>query len=376
MGLSFRRALTSDAWALMALYQKVGSTFTDDPLFLQLDRLESAIDDGEWVWLLGEREGAITTMIACMIDSGQGLAKVSRIMIDPDRESAHEDLRASLRETLARLAEHTAGIDVVYCTTLTVPSQFQEVTLQEGFKILGIFPNAMTADTSRLNGLTAYYLRDTLATKRFSGFSVHETLKPFADIACRELGLESLTVAGGAGPVAEPSGASVSLEVVSAPNLVGRRFEKLSKRRKQMADFYPFQKPNLLLTDPNEELQIFARVMPANRFAALVAEDWLVPANPVEIYAKVIQLLRDQGMNYIEIINDAADTSGNHWILEAGFVPCCYIPAFKRQGDTRRDYVVFGRSFEHVCRPDPSTPKVFLDFFREHLKVEWRNYMG
>jgi hypothetical protein len=92
------------------------------------------------------------------------------------------------------------------------------------------------------------------------------------------------------------------------------------------------------------------------------------------MYKQVLTLLREQGVSYVEIINDAADLYGTECILKAGFTPCAYVPAFKRQGQKRRDYVVFGKSFEYLCRPDMNSHGKYLEFYREFFRIEGKNY--
>jgi hypothetical protein len=377
MDLKFRECTENDIWSMMELYQKIGSTFTNDPLFLDYEVLRGALRRPDGRWLIGERNGKISTVISILIDGHQALAKISRVMINPEINAltGEADLRALIRHCIEILeAEKLA--DFLFCSTMTVPRQFLNVTLEEGFTVLGIFPNALGADNSRLNGLTGYYLGDTLAKKRVSQFALHPQIQPFFEIARAQLDLPHLETADLRGARIDNGTPNIGLEVVNAPHLVARRFEKLKIKHKQLTDFYPFTQPNLLFSDPDEEVQIFARVTASSRFAALVAEDLMCPVNPVQVYQSILELLKGMNVSYFEIINDAADTVGNQWILDASFVPCGYIPAFKRQNDSRRDYVVFCKSFEYVCRPDLNTTRPFLDFFRQFFRAEWKNYVG
>jgi hypothetical protein len=103
-------------------------------------------------------------------------------------------------------------------------------------------------------------------------------------------------------------------------------------------------------------------------------EHLALPVNPVKLYEKTLHILLEQGISYIEIINDAADTFGIECIMQAGFTPCAYLPAFKLQGSTRRDYVIFGKSFEYLCRPDLNAHPAYIDFYREYFRIEGKNY--
>ncbi|MDZ4662813.1 MAG: hypothetical protein SGJ18_14465 [Pseudomonadota bacterium] len=377
MALTFRLAQEVDVWSLMALYQRVGSTYTEDAIFLDYQKLLLAVNSLDNIWVIAERDGVITTTISLMIDREQCLAKIARIIVNPQLSSVRSDLKDTIRYCIKFLEESSSKIHVLYCTTMTVPMQFQEVTLEEGFKILGIFPNAMGVDYTRLNGLTAYYFGNTLAEDRVSGFALHPELRPFFEISRSQLNLPDLPVANISALSNDNQADSIGmLEVVNAPNLVAAKFEKLRRRRRQMNDFYPFYKPNIMISSPDEDIQLFAKVIESNHFAAFVGEELLVAVNPAKLYQTAVQLLKAQNITYFEIINDAADTVGNQWLLEASFVPCCYIPAFKKQNEKRRDYVVFCKTFEYITRPDLKIRKPFLDFFREFFSMEWKNYVG
>ena len=141
-----------------------------------------------------------------------------------------------------------------------------------------------------------------------------------------------------------------------------------------MANFYPFYKPNCLIMDPNQDIEIFVKLNPERKFAAIIGEHLNITVRPVELYLAVQQLLKQESISYIEIINDAADTFGIECILKAGFTPCAYFPAFKKQGDSRRDYVIFGKSFEYLCRPDLNEHPAYKDFYQEYIKIEGKNY--
>jgi hypothetical protein len=377
MELEFRRVIADDIWDLMKLYQKTGSTYTMDSLFMDYDLLKNAVSSKKGIWLVALCNRQITCFLSLLIDSDQGLSKISRIVVDPDQSNVRMVLRQTIRYAIELLEAEFEAVDLFYCTTMTIPAQFQEVTIEEGFKVVGIFPNAMGADNSRLNGMTAYYLRDTLHIKRTRDFKLHPDLIPFFKVTQKQLGLPDLEAAQRPEVQSYLELPKTNLEIVRAADLTNQKYEKLKTRRKQMTGFYPFHSPNIFLTDSKEETQIFVRVFEESRFAAVLAEDLLTPVNPVHLYQTIVQLLRKENLSYFEIINDAADTVGNQLIMQASFVPCCYIPAFKRQNEIRRDYVVFCRSFEYICRPDlDNTYKPFLDFFLEFFRIEWKDYIG
>ena len=99
-----------------------------------------------------------------------------------------------------------------------------------------------------------------------------------------------------------------------------------------------------------------------------------IQAPPVSLYLEIQNILKKQGVSYIEIINDAEDVKGTDAILRSGFTPSAYFPAFKKQGKARRDFIVFGKSFEYLCRPNFKAHKSYIDFYREYYRIEGKNY--
>ncbi len=370
MSLSYRLAAEKDVWALLALYQKVGSTLTEDPLFLDYDKLRAAVTSDDSVWLLAERAGEIQCMVSMLVDRSQGLAKISRLMVNPGSASLEVDLRASLRNALSQLRASEPGVEAVFTTTRSLPRKFQDVTLSEGFTIAGVFPNSLGVDGSTLNGITVFYFEGVLRERRMADIVVHPAVRPFFELAAEGLGLPPVGVAKQ--PPAQASRVPVPpLELLKAPLLAGRRFERLQDNQSAVIHFYPFNRPNVLVANPDETVEVYCKIVEPLRLAAVIGEHLEAAVDPVGLYESLSRLLRSEGVSYIEVINDAADVLGTQCLLDAGFTPCAYLPAFKRQGESRRDYVVFGKSFEAPSPPESDLHPRYLAFFREYARLRY-----
>jgi len=378
MELNIRRAVADDVWPIMALYQIHGSTFTDDQLFLDSSKLMPAVVSNDSAWMIAEKNGALAAVMSVLLDRVQGTAKISRMMVNPGDPDALENLRYLLRHTMAMLFETENTIDVFYSTTLTLPLRMQNLTLACGFKIMGVFPNAIGADNTNLNGLTVYFREGIISEKRFSDFELHSAIYPFFKLAQKNLGLADVSIAS------DPSSNIIQkyeplppLELVRAPRLIENKYRKLKEHHQSLSiNFYPFYIPNAIICDPEQKIEIYVKIVDMLRFSAIIGEHLELFCDPVALYKAVFGIFRQQGSSYIEIINDAADIFGTECIINAGFTPCAYIPAFKKHGDTRRDYVVYGKSFEYQCRPHQDIDPGYLEFFNEYIKLEKRNYFG
>lgn len=372
----FRRAQESDAWALMQLYQRAAVEKPNDPLLLDFKALSADLASPASVWFVGEGGGKIALCLSLLVDGENRLAKIHRLLLDPDMPQPLEMLRAALPRLIERLS---GTVDVLYTTTKTLTLKQQELSLGLGFQVIGIFPNATGADRTKLNGITAYYFDEVLTRKRETRFEMHPVVKPFFEIVRKQCGLKEQPVAE---VEAERVGqhAPYELEVVRAPHFVAHRYARLKERSALSVQFYPFQYPNALVTDPSQRIEVFVRLLPEMRFAAIISERLDVAVDPGKLYDRVAGILNENGATYIEVLNDAGETGGVQGFLDAGFLPCAYVPAFKKQGDCRRDYLVMARSFERLfhCLPERQgalNPR-YREFFEQYYKLEGQGIVG
>lgn len=373
----YKKANKEDIWSLMALYQKLGSTFTEDGLFLAYDKMLTSIVSPESLWLLclDEQSDTIYSVVAILLDRDLGIAKITRMMVNPDVPDASQYLRKTIRKAIEIIENEEPLIEIIYSTTLSLPLHLQAITLDVGFHILGVFPNALGVDQSKLNGLTVYYKKGILEKKRQKDLIIHKSILPFFKLAQSEFHMESVqTQETSVLPFDDDYEDVPSLELIRAPKLVANKINKLKANQSMSVNFFPFLTPNTMIVDPDETIQIYIRIVKKIKFAAIIGEHFQKSVNPVETYEKVLQLLREENVTYVEVINDAGDVFGTECFLKAGFTPSAYIPAFKGLGASRRDYIVFTRSFDYLCRPGGDVPARYLDFFTEYWKLEKRNY--
>jgi len=370
-GIDYRRAEANDVFALMRLHQmSAGNVFTD-PLLLDYHALLKNVESGDSAWIVADARGSLLAAISIELDRDNRLAKISRLLLDP----TWVDSGAVLRQALPLLVHYLKekGIEVLYTTTRTLSLAQQQLTLKLGFHLIGIFPNAQGADPLKLNGLSAYYFDSVLRDKRQADHVLHPRLTTLYDLVRKNCDLPALPVAESADlPVAEFQPLP-SLETIYAPDFVSHRFRKLKERRSLSVTFYPFQEPNALISDPQQRMEIFVKLVPERRFAAILGERLDLQVNPTELYHEVALMLNARGISFIEVINDAADRTGLESMMQAGFVPCVYFPAFKCQGESRRDFVVLARSFERILgsqrQPSIVDPQ-YLAFLQAYYRVD------
>jgi hypothetical protein len=326
-------------------------------------------------WIVAEREGAMLAVLSILIDRENHLAKLERLVVDPSWEQSEQVLREAMPLLRTYLGER--AVEVLYTTTRGLTFAQQEMTLKTGFRVLGIFPFGKGGETLKIQGLTAYYFDGVLEKRRRSDFPLHPIVAPFFDICRRECGLPPLVLA----PQPEVRGSFEKLpplEFIYAPGFVAHRFNRLKERRTLSVHFYPFSVPNVLITDPQQRIEIFICMVPEIRFATIIGEHMDARVHPTELYHHVSQMLNHQNISYIEVINDAGDDQGIEAIFNAGYLPTAYFPALKRQGDQRRDYVVMARSFDRLFAIKPTgmaIQRTYLEYLNAYYQLESRKYL-
>jgi hypothetical protein len=124
--------------------------------------------------------------------------------------------------------------------------------------------------------------------------------------------------------------------------------------------FFPFHEPNLLLTTPDQKVEVFAFYSEIDKHCVLIGIRDVDGLGYSNILDAACRTLKGLGARYIEFIIRADETAKIETAIQAQFVPCAYFPAMQLAASgTRFDYAVFSRSFE------------ILDF--HNLKLEGRN---
>lgn len=362
-----RPALPSDAAAVTEVYRRSGTRLRFDSAETDASRLAARLDSGALQAWLAETDAGPAAALTALEDSRHRLVKILSLGVDRGRCGFREAVRALLEA--AKKGQGPEPPEVLYTTTRCFSLEEQSVTLDAGFHLLGTFPNAPGADRSRVNGLTGWFASEALS-RRAAGFALHPALARLYEAVRRETGLAPLPI----GAVPEPPAADAppALELVAAPRLAAARLRRLRERPSGL-QFYPFQEPTVLITDSEQRIEAFARLVPEMGFAIVIGERLDAHVNPVEFYRETTRLLEGAGAAYIEVLNDAADLNATDCMLRAGFAPCAYFPALQRRGGARRDQVVFSWSREPFGRSGHPIPKEYAPFVDAYLEASGRS---
>lgn len=343
-----RLATPADALEISLLYHKVYQGKYSDPLMREVNLLTGFLMSAHSLWVIALHRSEIIGSVVYEVDIENRLAKTFGGVVHPDHRGAGI-LERSLKFGQAELTRtEEKAVEVVYATTRTATRAPQIVTHNLGYRKLGIFPNVHRTDTYETHCLVALFLGRALK-KRFTGFQMHPDVDQLFQIVRTECELPELEIASREDIVAAmPSSSRLNFafEILDAPNYTLHRFRQLRDSGQLGFHFYPFHEPNVVVCSPGEEIQIFLYLAPVDKYCTIVGMRHPASVNTEKLLTVISKMLREKGVRYIETLVRADKLATVEHILNAGFIPSAYFPAFQVQQDKRYDYIVMSKTFE------------------------------
>ena len=362
MEFSYKRAHLDDLSDILQLHMLAYDGTYPDPTFQSVEKLSKALmGDVKYIYVAQNSEKKAIGCILFNYDKENLLAKAGGAVVAPEFRG-HNITQKLLDFGLQDLNEHTGGIEVLYITTRTVHKAAQVLTQNMGFKQLGIFPNVHKTKDYETHALAAMFFRAGL-TSRFTDFEQHPKVLPLFNIVRENVELPKMQEAQ-IWQKKDYYGEVPKLEVISAPEFVRVRMQKLTQTNEIDLGFFPFHTPNVLITSPNQNIEVFAYVNEIDKHCVITGCKIDREVSFADLFLKVSNILRDMGIRYIEVILRANRLNIIDKIISAKFLPCGYVPAFQLEEEKRYDYVVFSRSFE------------ILDFANLQLTGANKKYLG
>ncbi|MEV8533811.1 GNAT family N-acetyltransferase [Streptomyces sp. NPDC051211] len=316
------------------------------PAALGTDPTEMAriIQDPNSLWLTARCRDTGVLAASAVIHGEQGsrIGRLEGLAVHPDHRSG--GLAATLTEALCAAMLDTGRLDSVYATVRTVSAGPQRVVARNGFRPLGILPNAV--DLSGRESLALYARHSTgLLDQRVPVPEVPAPLVPLIEASERCLGVSYQNPrAAEPLPPAEHN-PDEHLEMIEAPGFVRRRF----RDRFPDADgwFYPLHTPNVLLTPDDGRFEVYAYLNRTGRYGALLTA-YPDPAAAAACLEPVTRALTRAGAGYVEALVPLAQHEALSAFLAQGFIAGALYPAMRADGDGFHDYVVLSRSTEQI----------------------------
>ncbi|MCF3101878.1 GNAT family N-acetyltransferase [Streptomyces roseoverticillatus] len=302
------------------------------------------IEDPHTLWLVTRcpRTGALTGSAAVHGEPGSRLGRLEGLAVHPGQRGS--GIAGLLTDALCRRTLDAGRLDSVYATVRTVSAGPQRVVSRNGFRPMGILPNAVDLDSRESLALYARYSPGVLERRALVA-EVPAPLLPLLRTAERTLGISyehTRATAPAPAPAAPPA---AELEMIEAPAFVRRRFRD---RFPDAANwFYPLHTPNVLLVSDDGSFEVYGCLNRAGGYCALVAAH-PGPAAAAAHLEPVTRALTRAGAGYVEALLPL----DRHDLLSAGlaqgFIPSALYPAMRREGDGFHDYVVMSRTTEQI----------------------------
>ncbi|AGS67281.1 GNAT family N-acetyltransferase [Streptomyces collinus] len=323
------------------------------------------LTDGTAHWLTARASGgALVGSAVVVTEPGSRIGKLVGLAVHPGHRGG--GLASRLTGAVCGEAFGTGRLDSVYATVRVVTAGPQAVVVRNGFRPLGLLPNAVEVDGCETLALFARYA-DGVLDRRAPVAAVPEGLSALLSAASAGVGIDyadtrsgsSRDAAGTAGTAARVREATKAtkairttgttgaepIELIAAPGFVRRRFLELFP---QAGDrFFPLHTPNAVLAAADGSFEAYADLDPVAGSCALVA----VHPRPAAVAGALEGLMTTvtrAGADYAEALLPLADTEALEVFLASGFVPSALYPAMRRIHDRLHDYVVLSRTSRQI----------------------------
>ncbi|MFF5026018.1 GNAT family N-acetyltransferase [Streptomyces collinus] len=323
------------------------------------------LTDGTAHWLTARASGgALVGSAVVVTEPGSRIGKLVGLAVHPGHRGG--GLASRLTGAVCGEAFGTGRLDSVYATVRVVTAGPQAVVVRNGFRPLGLLPNAVEVDGCETLALFARYA-DGVLDRRAPVAAVPEGLSALLSAASAGVGIDyadtrsgssrdAAATAGTAARVREATKATKAtrttgttgaepIELIAAPGFVRRRFLELFP---QAGDrFFPLHTPNAVLAAADGSFEAYADLDPVAGSCALVA----VHPRPAAVAGALEGLMATvtrAGADYAEALLPLADTEALEVFLASGFVPSALYPAMRRIHDRLHDYVVLSRTSRQI----------------------------
>lgn len=344
MTATISRAGRADIADLRQLYYAVYGPHYPTALGTDPAEMTRLTEDPHTLWLVARcsATGALVGSAAIHSEPGSRIGRLEGLAVHPEHRAG--GLAGALTEALCAQMLDQGRLDSVYATVRTVIAGPQRVVTRNGFRPVGILPNAVDLNSRESLALYARYSQGVL-NRRIPVPEVPAPLAPLLRNVERSLGVSYAGTEATAPVPAPPRPATARVEMIEAPAFVRRRFRERFPDSAQW--FYPLHTPNVLLMPDDGGFEVYAYLNRTGRYCALVAAH-PEPAAAAAWLEPLTQTLTRAGAGYVEALVPLGHHRAISAFLHQGFIPSALYPAMRPEGDGFHDYVVMSRTAEQI----------------------------
>lgn len=345
----FRDARLTDAPAIRELFEKIYKGKYPLEFGTNIEILKAEIGDPEhhlWLVAVDEKERVLAGAMLFICDPKNRMAKAGGGVVLP--EYRHYGLGSNmLKKGVRYLTKGADLVDVIYGTSRTVSEGPSKMVAEAGFHKMGFFPNAVQIEELEHLNLDVYLAPKALKSRR-QGPYLYPPFYEIYKIARRQLKLDRGHLVTERGPLTLSKN-KLSLSVIKDSKKTIQLFDLYKEQRRISNSFFPFHKPNWLLSSEDGGTDVFIWYGGVGKQASILG----FRTDRIDIHdlldATACALQRS-GASYVELLVDAYDYMVQRDAYAAKYIPSAYFPAMRlAAADGRRDdYFVVSRTFQII----------------------------
>lgn len=368
MSLVIDQAKLEDINELIGLYLTIYGK--DYPLEIGTNKdvmTKAILDKDSTLWLVmrDPANGAIAASCIFELDLDYKIGKITGMTVNKSyrgRGLASELIDAGIDEVLKK----GKRVHSLYATSRTIEIASQKMLMSNGLKPLGIFPNARKIkhyETLTLMGIFG----DGVLERRVPVEKVPPQMIPLYNAIGDVLGGEGHPEKGETCPVNQeaPDMAEEDFEYIDAPQFVEKRFNEIFKGDKESI-FFPFHKPNLIISSNKCDLEIFASFSKKDHYCVLVTAN-----NPIgdlgNQFKQLMFSMKERGIYYVETLVRADYYDIICFLLQNKFLPSALYPAMREEDGKMHDYVLLTRTMVPLDFSETHVDDCFLPFVNQYV---------
>ncbi|KOV61281.1 hypothetical protein ADK64_28370 [Streptomyces sp. MMG1121] len=328
------------------------------------------ITDGTAHWLTARGPaGGLAGSAVVLTEPGSRIGKLVGLAVHPAHRGG--GLASRLTEAVCDQAFATGLLDSVYATVRLVTEGPQQVVVRNGFRPLGLLPNAVEVEGCETLALFARYA-DGVLERRAPVASVPGRLSALLSAASCGVGIDYTRTRPAPCRDTAATADAVPIELIAAPAFVRRRFLEVFPTADDR--FFPLHTPNAVLVAADGRVEAYADLDAVAGSCALVAVHPRPAAVTGTLEAMIASVAR-AGADYVETLLPLADTEALEVFLASGFVPSAVYPAMRRVNDRLHDYVVLSRTSRQIDFRTTAVSPLLQPYLSAYLSAWTTTYL-
>jgi len=370
MDLIIQKASLDDVDELLGLYIAVYGP--DYPLEVGTNRAimqEALRDTSEVLWLImrdTERD-VIAASVIFEMDLSLRIGKVMGAVV-ANGYRGQKVATKLINYGIQVVLESKKQVNSLYATARTVDISSQAMLLNSGFLPLGIFPNARKIKSYETLTLLGMFSSGVLE-KRSAIDKVPERLLPIVEICNKQIGHDHDKIESYSCP-SLPVEVDIEddFEFIFAPQFVEKRFEEIFSDDEESL-FYPFHKPNLIISSVNTDLEIYASFNKKDHYCVLITANESIRSLQGK-FKKLMFSMKEHGIYYVETLIRIDYFESICFLLDNRFLPSAVYPAMREEEGKLHDYVLLTRTMVPLDFSDAKIHEAFKPYVNQYVK-QW-----